>query len=206
VYVDQPGTTDHYLKLEYAQEISVRSVATETDRRPGTSPLETVEVAFFNSHDVYVYPTWSAVGTAPDPGSFPTQHQVGTLAITEVFGGSTITVPVYGHEWSDTVGSLQDNPSPLVVTVLLDGNTPQIENWRSLARSLHRVELSLYAPGSTDVLALYSLRDAQVIGAEQSASGIAGEPGFNKLTFQYFELREIVGGISTCVSTDDRAC
>ncbi len=189
LFVEQPGTALHYLRLD-ADPVGTASVATATERRPGASPLETITLEFGSPDD----PVWTTTGgPIPDPEDFPLQQRVGTLTL-----GPSITVATFGHEWSASATIGNPSFSPLIVTALLDGSSPQIQFWLTRGTHLHTVQLDLFTPGTTDVMATYQLDDVIILGAEQSASGIPGELAFNKVTLDYERIRETVGTVTFC--------
>ena len=190
LFVDHPGTDLDYLRLD-ADPVSVASVATATERRPGAGPLETITLSWGSPDD----PVWTTTGgPIPDPEYFPLQERVGTLTL----GIPPVTVPVFGHEWSASAGSMSPSFSSLIVTTLLDGSAPQIQSWFVQGRYFPTSQLDLFTPGTTEVMAMYQLADVLITGTEQSASGIAGELAFNKVTLEYARIRETVGTATFC--------
>lgn len=188
LFVEHPVTTLAYLELG-ADSVRVTSVATATERRPGASPLETITLSF--ELDAPVWNT--AGGPVPAPEDFPLQARVGTLTL-----GTEVTVPVFGHEWSAKADTVSPSFSSLIVTTLLDGSAPQMQRWLDEAAIQPNGQLDLFTPGTTDVMATYQLKGVAITGAEQWASGVAGELAFNKVTLDYLEIRETVGTTVFC--------
>ncbi len=189
--VEQPGRDLAYLKLD-ALQVMVASVATE--RGPGVGPLETITLSFQSTAPLVWTPTGEPI---PGPEEFPGQERVGTLTL-DTTAPLPVTVPVFGHEWSASGGTVSASFGSLIVTTLLDASAPQIQTWLDTAATRPTAQLDLFTPGATDVMATYQLGDFSIIGAEQWASGNAGEPAFNKVTLNYTRIRETVGTATFC--------
>lgn len=191
LFVHQPGRLLAYLQLD-AEEVMETSIVTE--RGPGVGPLETITLSLESPDD----PMWTtAGGSMPVPGDFPGQEQVGTLTL-DTTASVPVTVPVYGHEWSASAGGTSPSFDSLIVTALLDGSALQIQDWLDTAAIRPSAQLELFTPGTMEVMATYQLGDFSIIGAEQRASGVSGEPAFNKITLNYARIRETIGTDTFC--------